>query len=112
MFELITGLPPFHSENVQLMYFKIIRAEVDYPEYIRADAIHLLNQLLVTDQLQRLCDINVIKEHPFFDQIDWDKLVAREIKPPFTPNEIIVNNPYAQDDFEGFTYTPPDKDQQ
>ncbi len=26
-----------------------------------------------------------IKQHPFFEGIDWDKLYKRELKPPFVP---------------------------
>lgn len=26
-----------------------------------------------------------IKAHPFFASVDWDKLLAREIEPPFRP---------------------------
>uniref|UniRef100_A0A914D3L3 AGC-kinase C-terminal domain-containing protein n=1 Tax=Acrobeloides nanus TaxID=290746 RepID=A0A914D3L3_9BILA len=28
---------------------------------------------------------NEIKRHPFFQTIDWDRLYARQISPPFKP---------------------------
>ena len=27
-----------------------------------------------------------IKSHPFFKGVDWDKLIRREIQPPFIPD--------------------------
>jgi hypothetical protein len=30
--------------------------------------------------------INGVKDHPFYKKIDWDKLMSREIKPPFKPS--------------------------
>jgi hypothetical protein len=30
-------------------------------------------------------DFNVIKAHPFFEGIDWDKLYAKEVEAPFRP---------------------------
>jgi hypothetical protein len=35
-------------------------------------------------------DVAEIKRQPFFDQIDWDKLEARKIPPPWKPS---VNSP-------------------
>lgn len=29
--------------------------------------------------------VNEIKSHPFFATIDWDKLLQKEIQPPFKP---------------------------
>ena len=31
-------------------------------------------------------DVAEIKVHPFFDQIDWEKLEARKILPPWKPS--------------------------
>ena len=30
-------------------------------------------------------DVNDVKRQPFFDQIDWEKLEARKIPPPWKP---------------------------
>mmetsp|Transcript_13877 Transcript_13877/g.21591 ORF Transcript_13877/g.21591 Transcript_13877/m.21591 type:complete len:470 (-) Transcript_13877:58-1467(-) len=85
MFEMLTGLPPFYSQDVQKMYSKIMSAKVKYPDTIGPDARDLLEKLLTRDPDERLSDPKKIKEHPFFASIDWDKLVAREITPPFIP---------------------------
>lgn len=49
----------------------------------------LLSLLLVKQQEYRLGsgerDAEDIKDHLFFKDINWDKLVKREIRPPFVP---------------------------
>jgi hypothetical protein len=47
-----------------------------------------LSELLNKDRDKRLGsgkDIQELKDHAFFYPIDWDKLLRREMKPPFVP---------------------------
>lgn len=41
--------------------------------------------LLERDPARRMQDPHKIKSHPFYKQIDWDKLIAKEMAPPFIP---------------------------
>lgn len=43
LYEMITGLPPFFSENVQLMYKKILYGELTFPPTMTQDAMSILN---------------------------------------------------------------------
>jgi len=45
MFEMLTGLPPFYSEDVQQMYTKILTAELRIPQRISPDARDLLEKV-------------------------------------------------------------------
>lgn len=48
----------------------------------------LFYQMLQKDRSKRMGakrDFAEVKEHPFFLAIDWDKLLRREVKPPFCP---------------------------
>ena len=47
MFEMLTGLPPFYSQDVQKMYSKIMSAKVKYPDTISADARDLLEKVFL-----------------------------------------------------------------
>eukprot|EP00007_Cunea_sp_BSH-02190019_P008008 CAMPEP_0174229438 /NCGR_PEP_ID=MMETSP0417-20130205/416_1 /TAXON_ID=242541 /ORGANISM="Mayorella sp, Strain BSH-02190019" /LENGTH=459 /DNA_ID=CAMNT_0015306985 /DNA_START=130 /DNA_END=1509 /DNA_ORIENTATION=+ len=85
MFEMLTGLPPFYSQDVQEMYSKIMTAKLQLPENASPEAQDLLSKLLIRDPEKRLIDPKDIKAHPFFKPIDWDKLVAKEVEPPFIP---------------------------
>lgn len=90
LYEMLTGLPPFYNQNLQMMYEKIIRGKLTFPDYLDADARSLLSGLLQRDPKKRLGSgengSNDIKNHPFFSEIDWVKLDNKELPAPFTPN--------------------------
>lgn len=88
LYEMLTGLPPFYDENVQEMYRKILEDPLRFPDDIDKDARHLLIQLLTRDPSQRMGSTGPaeIKAHAFFRDIDWKKLIAKKIQPPFKPS--------------------------
>jgi len=86
MYEMLTGLPPFYCEDVQQMYTKIMTAELEIPDFISAPANDLLTKLLERDPDCRLSDSEKIKNHEFFSPINWEKLLKKQISPPFKPN--------------------------
>jgi len=85
----MTGLPPFYDENVNTMYAKILQDPLKFPDEVGHDARNLLTGLLTRDPSQRL-GVNgseEIKRHTFFAKaIDWKKLMAKKIQPPFKPS--------------------------
>lgn len=85
MYEMLTGLPPFYSTDVQQMYTKILTAPLVIPDYVSPEARSLLMGLLERNPNKRLQDPKIIKAHPFFKGIDWDKLLEKEIEPPYVP---------------------------
>ena len=89
MYELLTGLPPFYNENIELMYRQIMSAELTFPPHISPEGQDLLAGLLNRDPRQRLgsgpTGLADIRDHPFFVPIDWAKLERRELPAPFVP---------------------------
>jgi len=130
LFEMLTGLPPFYAQNVNVMYTKILGGELRFPSYISDNAKSLLEGLLTRDPEKRLGSNGgqEVKNHVWFSDIDWDKLVRKEIEPPFKPKvknvedtsqidptftrerpidsvtEQSVLSESVQGNFEGFTY--------
>jgi serine/threonine protein kinase len=89
IYEMLTGLPPFYSQNINIMYQKILNGELRFPSYVSSEAQSLLEGLLTRDVDKRLgsgADGSFdIKKHVFFTGIDWEKLERKEIEPPFRP---------------------------
>ena len=89
MYEMMCGHLPFYNRNHEQLFELILHEEVRLPATLSAPARDLLSQLLIKDPKYRLGggerDGHEIMEHPFFYDIDFDKLFKREIKPPFTP---------------------------
>jgi serum/glucocorticoid-regulated kinase 2 len=88
---MLSGLPPFYDENTNEMYRRILQDPLRFGDEIGPDARSLLTGLLTRDPSQRL-GVNGaedIKRHPFFlKHIDFKKLLAKEIKPPFKPSVV------------------------
>ena len=64
--------------------------ELRFPDVVSRNAKDLLRKLLDRDPSRRLGSKGAqeIKDHPFFDEIDWKKLMARKITPPFRPDVV------------------------
>eukprot|EP01098_Paradermamoeba_levis_P005560 TRINITY_DN2344_c0_g1_i1.p1 TRINITY_DN2344_c0_g1~~TRINITY_DN2344_c0_g1_i1.p1 ORF type:complete len:458 (-),score=177.99 TRINITY_DN2344_c0_g1_i1:206-1489(-) len=85
MYEMLTGAPPFMEEDVQKMYVKILKAPIDMPDGLSSDGRSLLLQLLERDPKKRLKDFETLKKHPFFKDINWEKLYNKQLTPPYVP---------------------------
>jgi len=87
LYEMLTGLPPFYAQNVNVMYQKILSGELRFPNYISEEAKSLLEGLLTRDPALRLGTRggDEVKGHPWFSDLQWDKLIKKEIEPPFKP---------------------------
>ncbi|CAO2587138.1 Ribosomal protein S6 kinase alpha-5 [Lemmus lemmus] len=117
MYELLTGASPFTvdgEKNSQAeISRRILKSEPPYPQEMSALAKDLLQRLLMKDPKKRLgCgprDAEEIKEHLFFEKINWDDLAAKKVPAPFKPvirDELDVSN--FADEFTEMdpTYSP------
>ncbi|KAI0821086.1 Pkinase-domain-containing protein [Irpex lacteus] len=133
LYEMMTGLPPFYDENVNVMYQRILSDPLIFPSDMSPDAKSVMTGLLQRDPSRRLGagGADEIKKHPFFSKhVDWHRLIAKKIQPPFKPSvesvldvanfdgEFTGEKPQdshvdetplsetVQDQFRGFTYNP------
>ena len=92
LYEMLTGLPPYYDENTNEMYRKILSETLHFPgpEIVPLPAKDLLIQLLDRRPEHRLGakGPSEIKAHPFFNAIDWRKLLQRRYDPTFKPNVV------------------------
>ncbi|XP_027264265.1 ribosomal protein S6 kinase alpha-4 isoform X6 [Cricetulus griseus] len=103
LFELLTGASPFTLEgerNTQAeVSRRILKCSPPFPLRIGPVAQDLLQRLLCKDPKKRLGagpqGAQEVKNHPFFQGLDWAALAARKIPAPFRPqirSELDVGN--------------------
>jgi len=91
LYEMLGGLPPFYSENVNEMYELILQKPLEFTEEFSPNARDLVSKLLDRNPETRLQDIEKFKAHPFFAGLDWAKVYNREITPAFIPDSTKTN---------------------
>jgi hypothetical protein len=67
------------------MYRAILERDPQYAEDISPEALAIMKACLQRDPTKRLCDPKLLKQHAFFQGIDWDKLISKEVTPPYIP---------------------------
>lgn len=96
---MLTGLPPFYTPNREELFQKIKYYALKYPPYLSPNAKSLLDGLFQKEPSKRLGSgtggADEIKAHPWFQGVDWDIILNKEIKAPFIPvikNDVDVSN--------------------
>jgi len=90
IFEMLSGKCAFDSEDGdrESIFTAILEGNVQYPEYLSKEAKDLISKLLCVNPAERLGanSVEEIKEHPFFNTIDWNKILQKKVPAPFKPN--------------------------
>ena len=86
LFEMLTGLPPHYSRSVNEMYLRIIEDEVKFPLFVSKSAESLMSKMLEKEPWNRFQSIEEIKQHEWFDGVNWDAYVNKTIEPAWKPN--------------------------
>jgi len=90
IYEFFCGGVPFGEEEEEpiIIYEKILEHRVVYPAYFEAGfpARPLVEQLLSKNPAMRLgSSFENLKNHPWFEGFEWDRLMSREMQPPYKP---------------------------
>ncbi|KAG0038270.1 serine/threonine protein kinase psk1 [Podila clonocystis] len=106
--DMLTGSPPFVSNNRKKTMDAIMNKKLNLPYYLSSDAKDLLGKLLKRTPSARLGSgpkgIENIKNHRFFRKIDWKLLALRELEPPIIP---FLSDPESVENFNSeFTGLP------
>ncbi|KAF8938132.1 hypothetical protein BGZ47_008731 [Haplosporangium gracile] len=99
MFELLFGKRPFRGKSNDLLTSSILRDPLPFPENVHemvsAPCIDVVSKLCERDISKRLgCTsegLDAFKKHPWFEGLEWDKLVTKEALPPFEPDSKRAN---------------------
>ncbi|XP_068104620.1 serine/threonine-protein kinase N3 [Hyperolius riggenbachi] len=109
LYEMLVGECPFPGDDEEEVFDSIVNEEVRYPRFLSTEAINLIRKLLRKTPERRLGagvgDAEEIKTQPFYQEVDWEALFARKLKPPFLPT---LKDPYDVRNFdEEFTGQKP-----
>lgn len=111
LYRMLCGAKPFKGKVDRELDKAVLERKVAFAkELFSTEAVSLLTGLLNKKPHERLgCGergISEIKEHPFFESIDWGLLEAGYIDPPFVPNKFDVNAASLKDigDFDRTKY--------
>lgn len=89
VFEMCCGWSPFYAEDTQQMYKNIAFGKVRFPrDTLTTEGRNFVKGLLNRNPKHRLGaidDAEELKAHAFFDDIDWEALIKKQISPPFKP---------------------------
>ncbi|KAI9601481.1 hypothetical protein H4Q26_001301 [Puccinia striiformis f. sp. tritici PST-130] len=104
LFEMLTGLTPFWSEDHATMYRRVLHDELMFSEdsnrVMDHDTKTLLRGLLQRNPAVRMTGER-IKKHPYFGMIDWDHVQHKRYIPPYVP----AVNPNDATDTQNFDET-------
>ncbi|RAW35951.1 hypothetical protein PC110_g7775 [Phytophthora cactorum] len=105
LYELLTGLPPWYSQNAKVMCKQVLYTPLSFPDLISLEAEDLMRKLLNRNPYERLGSLHggsEIKEHAFFRRIDWEMITFREVQPLIQPcpsQETIIDGSNFRDEF-------------
>lgn len=94
MYEMMAGQPPFEADNEDDLFEAILHDDVLYPIWLTKEAVSILKGFMTKNPENRLgCVVanggeNAIKNHPFFQSMDWEALENLRVKPPFRPKVV------------------------
>ncbi|CAM9966990.1 unnamed protein product [Ascophyllum nodosum] len=95
VFKLLTGSRPFDRRRFQA--FQLLES-VEWPEYVSTSSRDVICGLLAGRETERLGgtseNVEKLKQHSFFEGIDWLRLSQRHMIPPYLPE---VPNPPRED---------------
>ena len=86
MYEFMCGGLPFgdKAEDPMEVYQSIITGKLSFPSFLKdKDFIKLMRHMLTKSLSNRLTKINLIKNHVWFKNFDWDELLTMNMKPPY-----------------------------
>lgn len=100
IYQMLAGCPPFRGATEYLIFQKILNEDYDFPDNFDSRAKDLISKLLRFNPKDRLGseDYNdsryqSIRNHPFFDGIDWNENLYRQ-----TPPEMQLSQSFHDED--------------
>ena len=107
VYELLVGVSPFYEKGSSQsdLLRRIVLNKYETPDKLSVAAKELINRLLVRQQTVRLGNLSRgyrdIKDHEWFNKIDFKHLVKKELSAPWVPR---IKDPFDLTHFDDFRY--------
>ncbi|KAJ2939880.1 hypothetical protein O0L34_g6580 [Tuta absoluta] len=102
-YEMSAGHPPFFATDPMRIYEKIVSGKYRCPNHFSSELKDLISATLQVDVTRRFGNLKDgvldFKNHKWFRDIDWDKLLNMRLTPPFVPK---VRSPGDASNFDIF----------
>ena len=89
LYEMIAGIDPFSDDDPMMVYQKILKGKIKFPSGFDSNAKSLIKHLLDQDLTKRYGNLkNGVKDitgHRFFKNFEWNKLLEKDLPPPYVP---------------------------
>ena len=121
-YELLYGQTPFFNQNKARMFHAIKHDKPRFPRKVEQSTVDFILKLLEKDPAKR-ATFDTIKDHPFFNGMVFEDVLAKKYRPEFIPpssgistnfdSEFTMENPLdslatpapgAVNAFDGFSY--------
>ena len=90
MFEMLVGKAPFKIPKGAYLSADLYKKKITIPEFVTPEAKDLISLLLIPNPKKRLGygpdGVKKIKDHPYFEGVNWEDAWNRKLQPPFVPN--------------------------
>ena len=115
IYNMIVGKAPFYGEDQEDLFSAILDQTLSFPKFMSKEAKSICTLLLVKNPRERLGCMGKgyleVKKHCFFKMINWNKVEARDVQPPFRPK---ISDPTKAENIDdcfkmlSISMTPPD----
>ncbi|KAJ3205990.1 camp-dependent protein kinase catalytic subunit [Dinochytrium kinnereticum] len=88
IFELVSGKTPFGDDTSEKIYDNITAGRIKWHPTLKGSNKDVVKRLLDLDPVRRLGssgDGAEIRAHPWFKNVNWKRVEARQATPPFLP---------------------------
>ncbi|CDW79255.1 ph-protein kinase domain containing protein [Stylonychia lemnae] len=86
IYEVVTGSPPFFNLDMKRLASRIIYTDPDYKKIDDENLKDLIKKLLSKDPLQRIEYSKNIKNHQWFCDLNWKKVLDKTMAAPYVPS--------------------------
>lgn len=86
IYEMTVGIPPFVSSKKERLFQKILSFDISWPRWLSQECKNIILSLLTQDPAKRLgcrqSGTEELKRDPWFKEINFSKLYARQLPAP------------------------------